>query len=278
LKSKYFVYDYIDTRRRYNIYRLENVQTNPYIRFKIVGGPHEGLSIRFSTIKENMKIHDHKIMSEFSMEKYKQAGLAWSSEIYTIDNPESSDKNKNQIYQNIQWAQVSEDGTYCRVIEFEITWPEDLEKMGKDDMEKITHHMHGHKQKEYVDHHGADHHEEDVDRFSVTPVGMKIVLFNDKLETVNNTNPFYSMYKDGKIIGTQWIPCTDRISKSYEKHETFYRLRNSNAKEFRYESDFVKSNFFYYYTEGDSKHLRGYTVIQSMVSDLLDDHIRFFEE
>jgi len=76
---------------------------------------------------------------------------------------------------------------------------------------------------------------------------MKIVLFNDKLDSANNTNPFYSMFdENNKICGTQWIPCTDRISKSYEKHGTFYQLRNPEAKEFRYESDFVKSNFIYY--------------------------------
>ena len=39
--------------------------------------------------------------------------------------------------------------------------------------------------------------------FHVNPIGMKIVLFKDKLETAGNTNPFYSMYdEDLKIIGT----------------------------------------------------------------------------
>jgi len=78
------------------------------------------------------------------MQKYKQAGLAWSSEMYTIDNPESGDCNRNQIYQNIQWAQVSDDGTYCRIIEFEISWPENLELTNKEEIEKITHHLHAH--------------------------------------------------------------------------------------------------------------------------------------
>jgi hypothetical protein len=48
------------------------------------------------------------------------------------------------------------------------------------------------------------------DQFHVNPIGMKIVLFTDKLETANNTNPFYSMFGPedgeeryrGKIIGT----------------------------------------------------------------------------
>jgi hypothetical protein len=39
--------------------------------------------------------------------------------------------------------------------------------------------------------------------FHVNPIGMKIVLFKDKLETAGNANPFYSLYDDKfKIIGT----------------------------------------------------------------------------
>lgn len=45
--------------------------------------------------------------------------------------------------------------------------------------------------------------EESKEKFHVNPIGMKIVLFQDKLETANNTNPFYSMYDEkNKIIGT----------------------------------------------------------------------------
>jgi len=62
----YYVYDVIDEKKKYNVYRLENMQTNPYIRFKIVGGDHQGLNIRFSTVKANYKIHDHKIMTDFT--------------------------------------------------------------------------------------------------------------------------------------------------------------------------------------------------------------------
>jgi hypothetical protein len=75
-KLNYYVYDLITNKRgkiekKHNVYRLENIQTNPYVRFKMVGGPHEGLSIRFSTVKANYKIYDHKIMTEFSPQQYK---------------------------------------------------------------------------------------------------------------------------------------------------------------------------------------------------------------
>lgn len=94
----YYVYDLITNIhnkqiKKYNVYRLENIQTNPYIRFKIIGGPHEGLSIRFSTVKQNYKIHDHKIMTDYTHNKYKQAGLAWSSELYTLDNSQNTKHN-----------------------------------------------------------------------------------------------------------------------------------------------------------------------------------------
>ena len=91
MKDDYFVYDYIDNKRKYNIFRLENEQVNPYIRFKIVGGCHKGLSIRFSTMKGNYKIHDHKIMTEFSGSLYRQAGVAWSSDLYKLENPETAE-------------------------------------------------------------------------------------------------------------------------------------------------------------------------------------------
>ena len=68
----------------------------------MVGGDHQGLSIRFSTMKANYKIHDHKIMSDFTPSLYKQAGLAWSSEMYTLKGSETN--NETQIYQNLQWA------------------------------------------------------------------------------------------------------------------------------------------------------------------------------
>ena len=74
-------------------------------------------------------------MTEYSLEKYKSAGIAWSSEMYTLadnelqpekknSNPKSeTDKENGFIYQNIQWAQMSEDQIYCKIIEFEVIWP-----------------------------------------------------------------------------------------------------------------------------------------------------------
>ena len=84
-EDKYFVYDLIFNgtdpgnadpgnenryEKRYNIARLENKADNPFIRFKIVGGWNEGLSIRFSRFDTDEKIHDFKIMTYFSEEKY----------------------------------------------------------------------------------------------------------------------------------------------------------------------------------------------------------------
>ena len=58
----------------------------------------------------------------------------------------------------------------------------------------------------------------------MNPIAMKIVLFNEKVESLHHHNNFYSLYKDGKIVGTQWIPVDDRIGNVYEKHEVFYQL------------------------------------------------------
>ena len=72
----------------------------------------------------------------------------------------------------------------------------------------------------------------------------------------------YKMYDENmKIIGTQWIPCSDRTSKYYEKHGIFYQLPNSKENEFRYATSFVKSNYFIYNNNFDGTGKRGYTVI-----------------
>ena len=56
------------------------------------------------------------------------------------------------------------------------------------------------------------------------------------------------MYDENqKIIGTQWIPVGDRVSKHYEKYGMFYQLPNLKSEDFRYKTEMVKSNFFIYY-------------------------------
>jgi hypothetical protein len=100
----YYVYDEITLEdkqlgpvieKRYNIARLENKADNPFIRFKIVGGWNEGLSIRFSRFDNDAKICEFKIMTYFSEEKYTNAGLAWSSSLYKMtikQKPNHKDK------------------------------------------------------------------------------------------------------------------------------------------------------------------------------------------
>ena len=52
-RANYHVYDIIEEKRRYNIFRLENENVNPFIRFKIIGCKHEGLCIRFSKFDDD---------------------------------------------------------------------------------------------------------------------------------------------------------------------------------------------------------------------------------
>jgi len=53
---------------------------------------------------------------------------------------------------------------------------------------------------------------------------MKVVLFNNKCDRIKDRNWFYSMYddKNDEIIGTQWIPDSEMISKDNEKKGVFY--------------------------------------------------------
>jgi hypothetical protein len=65
-------------------------------------------------------------MTYYSDEKYMNAGLAWSSSLYKLD-PKLKDTHEGKICQNIQWAQMSPDQIYCKIIEYEISWPQGIE-------------------------------------------------------------------------------------------------------------------------------------------------------
>jgi hypothetical protein len=94
--SKYKVFDIINGKNEYNIARIENKADNPHIRFRIVGGWGQGLSIRFSTFDKDEEITDFKIMTYYSNEKYVNAGLAWSSSLYKLD-PELKPSHEGKI-------------------------------------------------------------------------------------------------------------------------------------------------------------------------------------
>ena len=48
---------------------------------------------------------------------------------------------------------------------------------------------------------------------------MKVVLFNNQYERIKPRNWFYPMYDEDndEIIGTQWIPDSEMISKENER-------------------------------------------------------------
>lgn len=69
-RQKNYVFDIVDFKRRYNIYRLENSATNPFIRFKVIGCKHDGLSIRFSRFDNDATICDIKVATEYTYKKY----------------------------------------------------------------------------------------------------------------------------------------------------------------------------------------------------------------
>lgn len=98
----YYVYDHICTDptslhitsyeepqaadKLFNVARVENKADNPYIRFRIFGGPDKGLQISFSRFKDDEHISNFQVMTYFSMERYRSAGLSWSSPMYKINN------------------------------------------------------------------------------------------------------------------------------------------------------------------------------------------------
>jgi len=110
---------------------------------------------------------------------------------------------------------MSPDQIYCKIVEYEISWPrEDTEtkrnfdELDKDELVKL--YSEGNKKS----------------KFQISVIGMKVVLFKNKYERVQKRNWFYSMYdeENDEIIGTQWIPDSEMISKDNEREGVFYQL------------------------------------------------------
>ena len=71
---------------------------------------------------------------------------------------------------------------------------------------------------------------------------MKVVLFNNFYDHVKPGNWFYPMYNDhDEIIGTQWIPESEKISKDNEREGVFYQLKNFEDRDYQYETKMVRS-------------------------------------
>ena len=89
---------------------------------------------------------------------------------------------------------MSKDKIYCKIIEYEISWPSDILTKQYDQL--------------YCE------KEHDNKHFQINVIGMKVVLFNNICDRIKPRNWFYSMYDSGndEIIGTQWIPDSEKIS------------------------------------------------------------------
>jgi hypothetical protein len=48
MREKYFVFDKIENKIRYDVFRIENRNCNPFVRFKVVGDRDIGLNIQFT--------------------------------------------------------------------------------------------------------------------------------------------------------------------------------------------------------------------------------------
>ena len=72
---------------------------------------------------------------------------------------------------------------------------------------------------------------------------MKVVLFNKQYETTKPGNWFYPLYDDAndEIIGTQWLPDSDKISKDNEREGISYQLAAYEDTDYQYETKMVRS-------------------------------------
>jgi len=94
---------------------------------------------------------------------------------------------------------------------------------------------------------------------------MKVVLFNNKYDRIKPRNWFYSMYNEDndEIIGTQWIPDSEKISKDNEREGVFYQLETYEDEDYQYETKMVRSCLYVYYSPITKSDKNGYIVIES---------------
>lgn len=94
---------------------------------------------------------------------------------------------------------------------------------------------------------------------------MKVVLFNNLCDFVKPGNWFYSMYdnESNRIIGTQWLPDCEKISKDNEREGIFYQLPIYDDNEYQYETKMVRSCLYQYYSDKTKSDKFGYIVIES---------------
>jgi len=94
---------------------------------------------------------------------------------------------------------------------------------------------------------------------------MKVVLFNNICDRIKPRNWFYSMYDNDndEIIGTQWIPDSEKINQDNERQGIFYQLKNYEDKDYQYETKMVRSCLYVYYSDITKSHKNGYIVIES---------------
>lgn len=108
---------------------------------------------------------------------------------------------------------------------------------------------------------------------------MKVVLFNGHYEYVKKGNWFYPMYdKNDEIIGTQWIPDSEIVSKNNIQNGVFYQLKNYSDEEFQYETNMVRSCLYNYYSAKINADNLGYIVIESQIANDLDKQYDKFRQ
>jgi hypothetical protein len=81
-----------------------------------------------------------------------------------------------------------------------------------------------------------------------------------------------------EIIGTQWLPDGDMISKEYQQNGTFYQLPIFEDKDYQYETSMVRSCLYNYYSTKVNSDKVGYIVIESQIADKLDEHQDKFKQ
>lgn len=84
-EKNYFVFDWINGVKKYDVPRIEAFQNNKEIRFKIRGGEGEGMFLTINDYESDQELSCKKLSDYFDINLYKNTGVAWSSAMYTLE-------------------------------------------------------------------------------------------------------------------------------------------------------------------------------------------------
>lgn len=97
----YYVFDWINGEKKYDVPRIESGTNNREIRFKIRGGHKIGIILQLTDYFTDEVLTEKILTDDFSSEMYNNVGIAWSSQQYTLEKHLNNPETQDYVCQNL---------------------------------------------------------------------------------------------------------------------------------------------------------------------------------